>query len=34
MEIAITKGIELSNEKSEDYGRVAAIVIREMDPAR
>ena len=34
MEIAIFKGIELGDERSEAYGRVAALVIREMDPAR
>ena len=34
MEIAITKGVELGDERSEDYGRVAALVIREMEPTR
>ena len=34
MEIAISKGLELDSEKTEDYSRVAAFVIREMEPSK
>ena len=34
MEIAIRKGLELDDERTEDYSRVAALVIKEMEPAK
>ena len=34
MEIAISKGLELDNERAEDYSRVATLVIKEMEPTK
>lgn len=34
MEIAINKGLELDDERTEDYSRVAALVIKEMEPLK
>ena len=34
MEIAITKGLELNDERTEDYSRVAAVLIKEMEPTK
>ena len=34
VEIAISKGLDLDDEKTEEYSRVAALVIREMEPTK
>ena len=34
MEIAICKGLELDDERTEEYSRVAALVIKEMEPTK
>ena len=34
MEIAISKGLELNDDRTEDYSQVAALVIKEMEPTK
>ena len=34
MEIVINKGLELDDERTEDYSRVAALVMKEMEPMK
>ena len=34
MEVAISKGLELADERTDDHSRVAALVIKEMEPAK
>ena len=34
MEVAIRKGLELGDERTGDYSRVAAVVIKEMEPVK
>lgn len=34
MEIAISKGLELDDDRTEEYSKVASVLIKEMEPAK